>query len=43
MAITRYCGKPDIFITMTTNPSWSEVEENVFTYDNDDNDPDDPR
>ena len=27
---------------MTANPSWSEVEENVFTYDNDDDDPDDP-
>ena len=42
LAIARHCRKPDIFITMTANPSWSEVEENVFTYDNNDDDPNDP-
>jgi hypothetical protein len=25
MAIVRYCGKPDIFITMTANPKWEEI------------------
>ena len=40
MAIARHCGKPNIFITMITNPNWSEVEQNLFTYD-DDNDLDD--
>jgi len=25
MAIVRYCGKPDLFITMTANPKWEEI------------------
>jgi len=25
MAIVRYCGKPDLFITMTCNPLWPEI------------------
>ena len=25
MAIVRYCGKPDLFITMTANPKWNEI------------------
>jgi hypothetical protein len=25
MAIVRYCGKPDLFITMTCNPLWTEI------------------
>jgi hypothetical protein len=25
MAIVRYCGKPDLFITMTANPNWDEI------------------
>jgi len=25
MAIVRYCGKPDPFITMTCNPLWPEI------------------
>lgn len=29
MAIVRKCGKPDLFITMTCNPNWSEIVENV--------------
>ncbi|KAH7697675.1 hypothetical protein AAVH_35240, partial [Aphelenchoides avenae] len=27
MAIVRYYGRPDIFLTMTCNPSWPEVRE----------------
>ena len=40
MAIARHCGKPDIFLTMTANPSWPEIDDNLFTYDDD---PDQPR
>ena len=43
MAIVRHCGKPDLFITMTANPSWSEIDDNLFSYENDDDDPDHPR
>ena len=43
MAIARHCGKPDIFLTMTTNPSWDEIDDNLFPYDDDDNNPDQPR
>ena len=25
MALVRYCGKPDLFITMTANPKWPEI------------------
>ena len=25
MAIVRYCGKPDLFITMTCNPLWPDI------------------
>jgi hypothetical protein len=27
MAICRHCKKPDLFITMTTNPKWPEITE----------------
>lgn len=27
MAIVRECGKPDLFITMTTNPNWPEIRD----------------
>ncbi|KAG5347453.1 hypothetical protein C0989_011811 [Termitomyces sp. Mn162] len=27
MAICRNFGKPDLFLTMTANPKWSEIEE----------------
>ncbi|KNZ78075.1 hypothetical protein J132_02265 [Termitomyces sp. J132] len=27
MAICRHFGKPDLFLTMTANPKWSEIEE----------------
>jgi len=43
MAIARHCGKPDIFLTMTANPSWPEIDDNLFTYEDDDDNPDQPR
>ena len=43
MAIARHCGKPDLFITMTANPNWPEIQENLFSYQADDNDPDGER
>lgn len=27
MAICRFCRKPDIFLTMTANPNWPEIQE----------------
>ena len=27
MAIARHCQKPDLFITMTANPNWPEIQE----------------
>jgi len=30
MAIVRYCGKPDLFITMTCNPLWPEITAELF-------------
>ena len=30
MAIVRYCGKPDLFITMTCNPQWIELSDAAF-------------
>lgn len=29
MAIVRKYGKPDLFITMTCNPNWPEIKENL--------------
>lgn len=29
MAIVRKFGKPDLFITMTCNPHWKEIVENL--------------
>ena len=43
MAIAQHCGKPDIFLTMTANPSWDEIDDNLFPYDNNDDNPDQPR
>ena len=43
MAITQHCGKSDIFLTMTANPSWLEIDDNLFTYEDDDDDPGEPR
>ena len=30
MAIVSLFGKPDLFITMTCNPLWSEISDNLF-------------
>ncbi|XP_044019460.1 uncharacterized protein LOC122859843 [Aphidius gifuensis] len=30
MAIVRKFGKPDLFITMTCNPNWREIKENIL-------------
>lgn len=30
MGIVRKFGKPDLFITMTFNPNWREIRENLF-------------
>ncbi|CAF5155111.1 unnamed protein product [Rotaria sp. Silwood1] len=30
MAIIRKYGKPDLFITFTCNPTWREIEEQLF-------------
>lgn len=31
MALVRRFGKPTLFITMTCNPKWQEIRENLFT------------
>jgi hypothetical protein len=43
MAICRFCHKPDLFITMTANPSWPEIQEALLEFDGPDDDPDRPR
>ncbi|RKP15857.1 hypothetical protein ROZALSC1DRAFT_31933, partial [Rozella allomycis CSF55] len=30
MAIVREFGKPDLFITVTCNPSWPEIKDNLM-------------
>ena len=30
MAIVRAFGKPDFFVTMTCNPTWPEIQQNLF-------------
>ena len=30
MAIVNEKGKPDIFLTMTCNPNWPEIQENLL-------------
>lgn len=30
MALVRSFGKPDLFITMTCNPEWKEIKDNLF-------------
>jgi len=34
MAIVRKYGKPDVFITMTCNPNWLEIKENLLSNHN---------
>ena len=29
MAVARHFGKPDLFVTMTTNPNWSEITDEL--------------
>ena len=31
MVIMTKCGKPDFFVTMTCNPKWREITENLYT------------
>ncbi|CAF2107137.1 BnaC08g47210D [Brassica napus] len=35
MAICREFGNPDLFITMTANPNWSEIKEHIGKYGGD--------
>ena len=30
MALVMHFGKPDYFITVTTNPNWTEIEKSLF-------------
>ena len=30
MSIVRKFGRPDLFVTMTCNPNWPEIQENLF-------------
>lgn len=30
MTYVRLYGKPDIFLTFTCNPNWSEIQENLY-------------
>ena len=30
MALVRKFGKPDLFITITTNPKWQEILDNIY-------------
>lgn len=32
MAICRKFGKPDLFITMTCNPKWHEIQEHLLAH-----------
>ena len=32
MAIVRYFGKPDLFITFTCNPKWPEITKELLPY-----------
>ena len=33
MSIVHRCGKPDLFITMTSNPNWNGISENFEHYE----------
>jgi hypothetical protein len=43
MAICRHFRKPDLFVTMTANPKWPEIEEALLEFQGVDDDPDQPR
>ena len=32
MAICQFCQTPDIFLTMTANPQWPEVQEALLKF-----------
>ena len=40
MALVQHFGKPDIFFTMTCNPSWFEIKEESKSYEEAQNRPD---
>nr|XP_016461071.1 PREDICTED: uncharacterized protein LOC107784450 isoform X1 [Nicotiana tabacum]XP_016461077.1 PREDICTED: uncharacterized protein LOC107784450 isoform X1 [Nicotiana tabacum]XP_016461084.1 PREDICTED: uncharacterized protein LOC107784450 isoform X1 [Nicotiana tabacum]XP_016461092.1 PREDICTED: uncharacterized protein LOC107784450 isoform X1 [Nicotiana tabacum]XP_016461100.1 PREDICTED: uncharacterized protein LOC107784450 isoform X1 [Nicotiana tabacum]XP_016461106.1 PREDICTED: uncharacterized pro len=40
IALVQYFGKPDLFITMTCNPTWPEIEEHLAPSDEAQNRPD---
>ena len=40
MAIIRVYGKPDLFITFTCNPKWSEIQANLHPWERAENRPD---
>nr|XP_016494696.1 PREDICTED: uncharacterized protein LOC107813895 [Nicotiana tabacum] len=40
IALVQHFGKPNLFITMTCNPSWMEIEEHLSSSDEEQNRPD---
>src|ERR1700690_354184 len=44
MAIARHCHKPDLFLTMTANPNWPEIQDALLEINGglNDNDPNNP-
>nr|XP_009775438.1 PREDICTED: uncharacterized protein LOC104225359 [Nicotiana sylvestris] len=40
IALVQYFGKPDLFVTMTCNPTWPEIEEHLALSDEAQNRPD---
>src|ERR1700690_1987524 len=38
MAIARHCHKPDLFLTMTANPNWPEIQEALLEINGNPND-----
>ena len=43
MAICRHFRKPDLFLTMTANPKWPEIQEALLEFQGVDDDPDQPK
>src|SRR6202453_2341635 len=42
MAIARHCQTPDLFLTMTANPNWPEIQEALLELNGENDDPDRP-
>lgn len=40
MALVRKFGKPDLFITLTCNPTWSEIADSIHPWETPNNRPD---